>query len=219
MVQIQLLIVHTQPLIVAGIHALVAHLQHWQVVGHTTQAYDALRFLQNHTVDVVLTEHRLPGLSGVALCGALRKQDTTVSLGIIGDLTAAEETIALAHGVGIFLTPQVTQRDLGVLAHRLRHHTAHRALFYHAATQCDALSSGAKHITQRTASHHEQMLSNRERDVIVLLSHGANNVQIAAALTISVHTVKQHISSAMRKCGMHTRHELVRFAARQGWLE
>jgi two-component system response regulator NreC len=63
------------------------------------------------------------------------------------------------------------------------------------------------------------MLSNRERDVIVLLSHGANNVQIAAALTISVHTVKQHISSAMRKCGMHTRHELVRFAARQGWLE
>ena len=218
MVQIQLLIVHTQPLIVAGIHALVAHLRHWQVVGQTTQAFDALRFVQNHAVDVVLTEQRLPGLSGVALCAALRKHDADVSLGIIGDLTAAEETIALAHGVGIFLTPQVTQRDLGVLAHRLRHHTARRALFYHAPTQCEALSSGAKHITQRTAAHHELLLSNRERDVIVLLSHGANNVQIAAALTISVHTVKQHISSAMRKCCIHTRHELVRFAARQGWL-
>ncbi|MFN7472063.1 MAG: response regulator, partial [Roseiflexaceae bacterium] len=104
MVQIQLLIVHTQPLIVAGIHALVAHLHHWQVVGQTTQAFDALRFVQNHAVDVVLTEQRLPGLSGVALCAALRKHDADVSLGIIGDLSAAEETIALAHGVGIFLT-------------------------------------------------------------------------------------------------------------------
>ncbi len=218
MVPIQLLIVHTQPLMVAGIHALVAHLQHWRVVGHTTQAYTALQHLQNHPVDVVLTEQHLPGLSGVALCGAVRRQFDSVSLGIIGELTATEETIALAHGVGIFLTPQLTQRDLSVLARRLRHHSVRRPQFYHDQRQYESLVSRAKHIPTRLAQSTDQILSTREREIVVLLRHGYTNPHIAAELHISVHTVKQHIASAMRKCSTHTRHELVHYAARQGWL-
>jgi len=218
MVPIHLLVVHTHPLMVAGIHALVAHLEHWRVVSHTPHAHGALRFLQNHVVDVVLTEQSLPGLSGLALCGAIRRTTSTVSLGIVGELTPFEQSIALSHGVGLFLSPQVTHRDLNTLAKRLAHHRREHAQFYHSQNTYALHTTNAKQIPVRQHVLPDTMLSTRELDVVRLLSHDSSSTQIAEQLHISSHTVKQHISSAMRRCAVHTRRELIAYATQQGWL-
>jgi DNA-binding NarL/FixJ family response regulator len=218
MVPIHLLVVHSHPLLVAGIHALVARLDHWQVVGHAANAFGALRFLQNQVVDVVLTEQRLPGLSGVALCGAIRRTAASISLGIIGELTPFEQSIALSHGVGLFLTPQVTQRDLNTLAKRLAHHRREHAQFYHRRDVYAHHATLAKQIPVRQHMLPATMLSNRELDVVQMLSRGSTSTQIAEQLRISSHTVKQHITNAMHKCAVHTRRELIAYAEQQDWL-
>lgn len=219
MVPIDLLVVHTHPLLVAGIHALVERLADWRIVGETTSAHEALRMLQHHSVDVVLTEQHLPGISGVALCGAIRHTKQDVSLGIIGELTPYEQSIALSHGVGLFLSPHVTHRELNALAKRLAQHRRGKLQFYHRRAAYDSHATHAKQISLRAPLVPDVLLSNRERDVVQMLSRGTTAIQIADRLDISAHTVKQHISSAMRKCAVHTRRELIVFAAQRGWLD
>jgi DNA-binding NarL/FixJ family response regulator len=216
---IDLLVVHTHPLLVAGIHALVARLDHWRIVGESTSAHEALRMLQHQSVDVVLTEQHLPGISGVALCGAIRRTKADVSLGIIGELTPFEQSIALSHGVGLFLSPHVTHRDLNALAKRLTQHRRGKVQFYHRRSAYDQHAAHAKQIPLRAHVLPYMLLSNRERDVVVMLSRGTPALQIAKLLDISGHTVKQHIASAMRKCTVHTRRELILYAAQRGWLD
>jgi two-component system response regulator DesR len=60
------------------------------------------------------------------------------------------------------------------------------------------------------------LLSDRERDVLALIAAGATNPEIALALHLSRHTVKEHTSSLYRRLGVRNRVEAVRQAQRLG---
>lgn len=50
-----------------------------------------------------------------------------------------------------------------------------------------------------------KMLTNREREILILCSHGLTNIQIASLLYISKHTVKHHIEHILSKLSVTTR--------------
>jgi DNA-binding NarL/FixJ family response regulator len=60
-------------------------------------------------------------------------------------------------------------------------------------------------------------LSPREREVLALLSDGLDNAQIAAALSISEKTVRNHVSSVYDKLGVWSRAQAVVFAREHGF--
>jgi DNA-binding NarL/FixJ family response regulator len=62
-------------------------------------------------------------------------------------------------------------------------------------------------------------LSVREQDVLRQTAWGYPNKEIAGRLSISVKTVEVHKANAMRKTGMNSRIDVVRYALRQGWLQ
>ncbi|HUP32172.1 MAG TPA: helix-turn-helix transcriptional regulator, partial [Gaiellaceae bacterium] len=62
-------------------------------------------------------------------------------------------------------------------------------------------------------------LSDREREVLHLLALGHTNQEIADMLFISVRTAETHRAHIMRKLGLSTRAELVRYAIAEGLLE
>jgi DNA-binding CsgD family transcriptional regulator len=62
-------------------------------------------------------------------------------------------------------------------------------------------------------------LSDREREVLQLLAQGHTNQEIGAHLYISVRTAETHRAHIMRKLGLSTRSQLVRYAIDQGMLE
>lgn len=61
-------------------------------------------------------------------------------------------------------------------------------------------------------------LSGRELEVAALTARGHTNAEIGAALTIGVKTVETHKTRLMRKLGLTTRAQLVRYAIYRGWL-
>jgi DNA-binding NarL/FixJ family response regulator len=63
-----------------------------------------------------------------------------------------------------------------------------------------------------------EMLTEREAEVLQLLAQGLANKQIAAALGISEHTVKFHVSAIYSKLGAASRTEAVRIGVRRGWV-
>ena len=64
----------------------------------------------------------------------------------------------------------------------------------------------------------EVALSPREREVVTHISHGSTNAEIAQALFLSPHTVKEHTSAIYRKLGVRNRAEAVKAAQRQGLI-
>eukprot|EP01032_Pedospumella_encystans_P005171 gene5171-6141_t len=61
-------------------------------------------------------------------------------------------------------------------------------------------------------------LTEREREVLGLLSGGLSNAAIAAELTVSVHTVRNHIANLSAKLGAHSKLEALSIAVRDGLL-
>jgi DNA-binding NarL/FixJ family response regulator len=61
-------------------------------------------------------------------------------------------------------------------------------------------------------------LSDREREVLVRIAQGFSNKEIAAALELSVKTVETYKGRVADKLGLRSRVDIVRYAARQGWL-
>jgi DNA-binding NarL/FixJ family response regulator len=62
-------------------------------------------------------------------------------------------------------------------------------------------------------------LSEREAQVLRLIAWGHSNKEIAARMELSVKTVEAHKSNAMKRLGMQSRIDIVRFALLQGWLQ
>ena len=216
--EVQMLVVHSQPLVVAGINSLLVRMPNWRIVESVPDARSAIRFLRRHAVHVMLTDTHLAGLNGITLCGIVRNFFPTLTTAIIGHLTPKEQVIAYAHGVGLFIPPTVGHRELSALAHRLRHTPMRHPLMLHHPQQIAQWHALARHIPlgedQPPPPH---LLSQREQDVVKLVCTGATNKDIATTLGISPHTVKQHLSSAMHKCNVHSRSELRRIAINMGW--
>jgi DNA-binding NarL/FixJ family response regulator len=62
-------------------------------------------------------------------------------------------------------------------------------------------------------------LSDREMEVLVCIVRGMSNKEIAAELFISQQTVKNHITSILRKCGVEDRTQAVVYALKHGWVD
>jgi DNA-binding NarL/FixJ family response regulator len=63
-----------------------------------------------------------------------------------------------------------------------------------------------------------ETLTNREREVLHLAAEGHTNVEIGTRLSISPRTVETHRANMMRKLGLHTQTDLIRYALRRGIL-
>lgn len=63
-----------------------------------------------------------------------------------------------------------------------------------------------------------EALSEREREVLILLAQGLSNKEIAQSLYLSVRTVEGHLAKIYDKLGVHSRTEAALYAVRRGWL-
>lgn len=74
-------------------------------------------------------------------------------------------------------------------------------------------------IRQRTARENESGLTEREKEVLLLIAEGKTNKDIGEELHISIKTVKTHVSNLLMKCEMDDRTQLAIYAHRQGWVK
>ena len=62
-------------------------------------------------------------------------------------------------------------------------------------------------------------LTEREREILDLLAKGLSNADIAQELTISVHTVRNHVANVSAKLGAHSKLEVLAIAVREGLVD
>jgi DNA-binding NarL/FixJ family response regulator len=216
---ISVLLADDQALVRAGFRALLNAEPDIEVVGEAADGLDAVRLVQQTRPDVVLMDIRMPGVDGLeatrriaadpALGGTRVVILTTFELdeyvfealrtGASGFLVKDTEPVELLRGVravaagDALLSPSVTRRVIGQFA-----------------------TAGGR---GRPSSPRElEQLTEREREVMVLVAEGLSNDEIAARLVISPATAKTHVSRTMVKLGARDRAQLVVYAYEAGLI-
>jgi NarL family two-component system response regulator LiaR len=178
-----------------------------ELVGEAGNGQEAVAVVADTLPDIVLMDLVMPVMDGPTAIAAIRARHPQVQ--IIALTSFSEEKLvqgALQAGAISYMLKNISA---DVLVEAIR--AAYRGRSMLASEARDALIHALNH---PNAIGHD--LTERERDVLVLLVQGMSNPAIAEKLIISRATVKFHVSNILSKLEVATRTEAVALAVQQG---
>jgi len=213
---IRVLIADDEALVRAGFTVLVDSAPGLSVVGQASDGVQAVRLARALKPDVVLMDIRMPVMGGLeATKVILDGQDRPPRILIVTTFDEDEHVFeALRSGASGFVLkdtlPEKLLEAITIIA-------TGEALLAPAVTR-RLIAEFARHprAAARPAGDALAQLTGRERDVLQQVSSGKSNTEIAAALSLSVATVKTHISRLLDKLGCRDRAQLVVVAYETG---
>jgi DNA-binding NarL/FixJ family response regulator len=207
---VRVLIVDDHEVLSASLAAVLGDQPGLEVVGTAGTIARARTLMGTTAPDVVLLDHRLPDGEGVAAIGELRAIRPSAGI-VVLTASAADHVLvaAIEAGAAGFLSKT---RGLQEVTSAVRAAAAGEAVISPEllARLLPRLHRGG------TAPRGE--LTGREREVLSLLADGLSNAAIAATLSVSVHTVRNHIANLSAKLGAHSKLEALSIAVRNGLL-
>ncbi len=182
-----------------------------KIVATTGNGDRALALVASHPVDVIVLDRRIDGgVDGIDLIEKFREVSPGVRVlllsGTSDDRSVARAVEAGCHGY-LVKDQSVTEVVSAVLA-------VSRGEMVFAPSVMPRVMRMLRPQGARTDE-----LSPREVEVLQLLADGSTTAEIAAALFVSTNTVRNHISSIIRKLGVHSRLEAVSLGIKQGLVD
>lgn len=200
---IRIIIIDDHDVIRQGLSVLIEAFPDLLLVGQASNGEDGIRLCLEQQPDVLLTDLAMPGMNGVAVIQAVHKQCPHTQIVALTNYREEEMVYAaLQAGATSYLLKNVTVDEL---ANALR--SAYRGR--------STLAPEAAQVLVRVTSRPPTLgfdLTDREREILVLITHGLNNREIADRLTISRSTVKNHVSNIFSKLNVSNRAEAVALA-------
>jgi DNA-binding NarL/FixJ family response regulator len=197
-----------------GIRALLAAEDWLEVVGEAGNGAEALAFVDRLAPDVLVLDLSLPDMSGLELARRLRRDHRRTRI-VVFSMHADEGHVAEALRAGA--TAYVLKGgNGGDLAAAIRSAAAGRR-YLGPSISAHALDAYLETIA--TAADPADSLTRREWDVLRLSAQGMSSSRAGRALGISARTVETHRANAMRKLGLESRTQLIRFALQRGLVE
>ena len=200
---IRVLLAEDQAMVRGALAALLRLEPDIDVVAEVECGGEIVRLATSTRPDVALLDIELPGEDGLAAAAQLREEIPScrvvmlTTFGRAGYLRRAVD----AGAVGFLLK----DAPAAELAKAIRAVMANRRVI-DPGLALTALSEG------------DNPLTSRERDVLAAATGGATVADIAARLSISEGTVRNHLSVAIQKVGARNRFEAARLAEQKGWL-
>jgi two-component system response regulator NreC len=198
----------------AGLRALLKAEPELEVVGEAADGAEALRLAGALRPDIVLMDISMPDCGGIEATRRLRALLPDVRVLILtvhDDKSMVQE--AIQAGAAGYILKRAAESELVNAIQAVSRGDMYVHLPMTRALQAEATSMPASdHVAAET-------LTPREIEVLRLIARGHTNRQIANLLTLSVRTVESHRANLMDKLDLHSRVELVRYAAQQGLLE
>ena len=202
---IRILIVDDHPIVRTGLATLLKAESGFRLVGSVDGGEEALAFLGQHPVDVVLLDLRMPKMSGLDVLPAIRKLHPAPYVLILSSFDYEEDIYRAAKA--------------GARGYLMK--DSNRAQIVEAIR---AVAAGRLHFPKGIAARIQERqgrtgLSPREKDVLQMIAKGLTNKEIAHVLAISQFTVRNHINHLLEKLQATDRTEAVSVAIQQGVIE
>lgn len=189
-----------------GIRHLIETEPGFQVVAEASDGRKALDLALAKWPDIAILDLSLPGLNGLDLTTALRRALPATEI-LIHTAHGREDIIVavLRAGARAFVLKSDPEQELLAAVRALAKRQAYIAPQVSAALLVHHFAS----LRVDTSS-----LSHREREILQLVAEGKLSKQIGGMLQISLKTVETHRAVIMRKLGLHSLADLVRYAIR-----
>jgi DNA-binding NarL/FixJ family response regulator len=209
---IRVMIVDDHEVVRAGLRTLLGAEPDIQIVAEAATGGQALIQAARVRPQIVLLDARLPDMAGPDVCRALYEALPAVVVAILTTFSDAELVRACVRaGARGYLLKEIPQLDL--------------------APSIRSLASGESVVDRKVLSHvfavarqsatspvPEAPLTERQRDILRLVSDGLTNREIAEYVHLSELTVKSYIEDLLKQVGARNRVQAAILATRQGWL-
>jgi DNA-binding NarL/FixJ family response regulator len=221
--RIRVLIVDDHALFRVGIANILGRESDIDIVGEADDSRSAIEAAEATTPDVVLMDLSLPAPGGIETCQRIRRSDAAISVIVLA--TDEDEDALFASiraGAAAFILKDVSPDDLLQIIRRVANG---EFLINDKVFSKPAVASRVLKEFRELAVYGQEAapifapLSPREVEILDNIAQGMTNKQVAYALSISEQTVKNHMSSILRKLAVNDRTQAVVYAMRQGWIK
>lgn len=216
---IAVLLVDDEALVRTGLRMILETADDLTVVGEAEDGRAAIDAVDRHRPDVVLMDLRMPGVDGLDATVAIRKRPNPPAVLVLTTFDSDDDVFrALEAGATGFLLKDTPPSDL---LRSVRLAAAGDAILSPGVTRRVISRFTAEDRTRRRREALERLevLTERERQVLIEIGLGHANAQIAARLHLSEATVKTHITHLFEKLSATNRVQLAIAAFRAGLVE
>jgi len=205
---ISIIIVEDHSIFIEGLCSILKTVKEVKVAGTFTNGESALEFLQTQQADVVFLDISLPEMSGIEVCKAIKTMDNSIK--VIALTNHTEKSVImemLQNGADGYLLKNTSKKDLvatifQVLSGQfLMNNELQKILF--------SVETKPKEIPR---------LTQREQEILKLVSEGATTAGIALQLFISPQTVETHRHNLMQKFHVSNAASLIKKAGEYGMI-
>ncbi|MFE7590346.1 response regulator [Kitasatospora sp. NPDC057512] len=205
---IRVLLADDEPMIRAGLRAVLATDPGIEIVAETGDGREAVELVRRHRPDVAVLDIRMPGTDGITAAAEIRRNG--LATGVLMLTTFGEDDYilrALSGGANGFLIKSGEPEELLAGVHAVAGGAAYLSPKVAARVVAHLAATGAGAPADRRAGARDQVaaLTTRERDVLTLIAAGLSNGQIARRLGVVEGTVKAHVSSILARLGVANR--------------
>jgi two-component system, NarL family, response regulator NreC len=213
---VRILLADDHKVVRQGTRALLSTIPEWEIVGEADNGRDAVALTAELKPDIVILDITMPELNGLDAARQIKRKFPEIEILIF----TAQETEKLVHDVF----------DSGARSYIMKTDAAD-----HLIDAIKALSEHKHFFTSRISeivfarciqgkqalegTSENSRITDREREIVQLLGEGKSSKEIAIILGISVRTVETHRAAIMKKLGLKSFSELIRYAVRNKIIE
>ena len=215
-------LVHAHTIYRQGMHYHLASHPEFEIAGEASNGQQAIQMVEYANPDIVVMEVDLPGVNGLEVARAIKRTHPDIAVVLLGNADDRQSIVkAIRAGVSAYL-PHNTPWDnlLGTLRQvRRNDYPINDLVLNDPKVAAEVLDAFRSMTLDEGAESVYSPMSPREIEVLELVAAGRTNKEIAARLAISNQTVKNHISSILRKLQVNDRTQAVVYAMRRGWIK
>jgi two-component system, NarL family, nitrate/nitrite response regulator NarL len=209
--RIRVILVDDHPIVLQGLQQLFARHEDFEVVACCADAETALAAAHAHHPAVVVTDLRMPRMSGLDLLAALNR-DLPACRTVLLTATISQEEVmdALKHGVSGLVLKDSPAEQLVACVRKV--HRGEQSL------DPGSVARALTDVVERDKVRGElsRTLTAREIEIVQMVARGLRNRTIGEQLSIAESTVKVHLHNIYEKLGVEGRLELVLLAQQKG---
>ena len=220
--RVKILLVDDHALFRVGARQILERERDFDVIAEAADPPTAIDAARDHTPDIVLLDLSLPPPGGIETAQRIKRE--VPATGIIGLAVSEDEDqlfAAIKAGAAAFVLKDISPDDLVAIIRRVNagEYVINDTVF----SRPTVASRVLKEFRELAAYGQEAApifapLSPREVEILDNIAKGQTNKQVAHALSISEQTVKNHMSSILRKLSVNDRTQAVVYAMEQGWI-
>lgn len=211
----KVLIVDDHEVVRTGLSLLVSAHPSFEVVGEAEDGREAVQAVYRLSPDIVLMDLSMPqGMDGLNATREIKKIDPDIKVVI---LTMYDENVYVWQAIkagaeGFVLKQDSSSKLMDVMERVIAGKNAYE-------TSLDPKIVEDMFEKREQDRDEYDVLTDREREIVILTAKGYRNKEIADQLNISVKTVENHKNKIMHKLGISERHELIEYAQKNKLLQ